>query len=95
MFFFTCKSTKGQMSMPSFFSWEISLIYTCVPIIKAMLGKLLLDVALTETTVDVLNSKIKYNHQMHKKTSQVDFENCVKGKKTDQREKKALKKGKK
>ena len=67
--------------MPSFFSWEISLIYTCVPIIKAMLGKLLLDVALTETTVDVLNSKIKYNHQMHKKTSQVDFENCVKGKK--------------
>ena len=41
-----------------------------------MLGKLLLDVALTETTVDVLNSKIKYNHQMHKKTSQVDFENC-------------------
>ena len=32
-----------------------------------MLGKLLLDVALTETTVDVLNSKIKYNHQMHKK----------------------------
>ena len=69
------------MSMPSFFSWEISLIYTCVPIIKAMLGKLLLAVALTETTVDVLNSKIKYNHQMHKKTSQVVFENCVKGKK--------------
>ena len=32
-----------------------------------MLGKLLLDVALTETTVDVLNNKIKYNHQMHKK----------------------------
>ena len=58
------------MSMPSLFSWEIfSYIYicTCVPIIKAMLGKLLLDVALTETTVDVLNNKIKYNHQMHKK----------------------------
>ena len=52
-----------------FFLGDFSCIYicTCVPIIKAMLGKLLLDVALTETTVDVLNSKIKYNHQMHKK----------------------------
>ena len=52
-----------------FFLGDFSYIYicTCVPIIKAMLGKLLLDVALTETTVDVLNSKIKYNHQMHKK----------------------------
>lgn len=66
-----------------FFLGDFSYIYicTCVPIIKALLGKLLLDVALTETTVDVLNSKIRYNHQMHKKTSQVDFENCVKGKK--------------
>ena len=52
-----------------FFLGDFSYIYicTCVPIIKAMLGKLLLDVALTETTVYVLNSKIKYNHQMHKK----------------------------
>ena len=52
-----------------FFLGDFSYIYICtyVPIIKAMLGKLLLDVALTETTVDVLNSKIKYNHQMHKK----------------------------
>ena len=52
-----------------FFLGDFSYIYicTCVPIIKAMLGKLLLDVALTETTVDVLNCKIKYNHQMHKK----------------------------
>ena len=37
----------------------------CVPIIKAMLAKLLLDLALTENTVDVLNSKLKFNHQMH------------------------------
>lgn len=59
-----------------------------------MLGKLLLDVALTETTVDVLNSKIKYNHQMHKKTSQVDFKNSVKGEKTDQRGKKHSRKEK-
>ena len=52
-----------------FFLGDFSYMYICicVPIIKAMLGKLLLDVALTETTVDVLNSKIKYNHQMHKK----------------------------
>ena len=52
-----------------FFLGDFSYIYICtyVPIIKAMLGKLLLDVALTETTVDVLNSRIKYNHQMHKK----------------------------
>ena len=37
----------------------------CVPIIKAMLAKLLLDVTLTESTVDALYSKLKFNHQMH------------------------------
>ena len=30
-----------------------------------MLAKLLLDVALTEFTVDFLNCKIKFNFQMH------------------------------
>ena len=30
-----------------------------------MLAKLLSDVSLTENTLDVLNSKIKFNYQMH------------------------------
>ena len=41
-----------------------------------MLGKLLLDVALTETTVDVLNNKIKYNHQIHKKLARYTLKLC-------------------
>lgn len=58
------------------------------PMIKAMLAKLLLDLALTENTVDVLNSKLNFNHQMHEKTNQVNFENCVKGEKMTRRKKK-------
>ena len=64
----------------------------CVSIIKAMLAKLLLDLALTENTVDVLNSKLKFNHQMHWKTNQVNFENSVKGGKWPEEKKDALKK---
>ena len=64
------KVRKGtNVNALPFFLGDLSYLYmyACVLIIKAMLGKLLLAVALTETTVDVLNSKIKYNHQMHKK----------------------------
>ena len=68
MFLSSSKSTqRDRCQCPTFFKGDFCYLYTsaCVPIIKAMLAKLLSDVSLTENTLDVLNSKIKFNHQMH------------------------------